>query len=87
MGFGTVACFGGQAERGVRLLASVETPMRQRGLDHSKLGPGFMIIGQALDRARAQLGPAAFEAAWAEGQQMTMEQALAFATENESEGS
>jgi hypothetical protein len=84
LGFGTVACFGGQAERGVRLLASAETPMRQRGLDPSKLGPGFMVIGQALDRARAQLGLAAFEATWAEGQQLTMEQALALATENDS---
>lgn len=87
LGFGTVACFGGQAERGARLLASVETPMRQRGMDPSKLGPGFMVIGQALETARAQLDPAAFEAAWAEGQRMTMEQALAFATENERAGS
>jgi non-specific serine/threonine protein kinase len=87
LGFGTVACFGGQAERGVRLLASVETPMRQGGMDPSKLGPGFMIIGQALERARAQLDPAAFEAAWAEGQRMTLEQALALATENASEAS
>jgi predicted ATPase/class 3 adenylate cyclase len=83
LGFGTVACFGGQAERGVRLLASAETPMRQRGLDPSKLGPGFMVIGQALERARAQLGPA-FELAWAEGQQMTLEQALALATDDDS---
>jgi hypothetical protein len=85
LGFGTVACFGGQAERGVRLLASAETPMHQRGLDHSKLGPGFMVIGQALERARVQLGPAAFERAWAAGQELTLEQALALATERESE--
>jgi hypothetical protein len=91
VGFGVVACFGGDTERGVRLVATGETLLRQRGLDLSNMpgggGPGFMVIGQALGRARAQLGPAAFEATWAEGQQMTMEQALAFATENESEGS
>jgi predicted ATPase/class 3 adenylate cyclase len=85
IGFGTVACFGGQAERGVRLLASAETPMRQRGMDHSKLGPGFMVIGQALDKAREQLGPAAFESAWTAGLGLTMEQALALAMERESE--
>jgi predicted ATPase/DNA-binding XRE family transcriptional regulator len=84
LGFGTVACFGGQAEQGVRLVAAGHTPLRQRGLDLSKVGPGFMIVGQALEKARARLSPAAFELAWAEGQQMTLEQGLALATENDS---
>ena len=51
----------------------------------------LMVIKQALETAletaRMQLDPATFEAAWAEGQQMTMEQAIALATENESEDS
>jgi len=46
-----------------------------------------MVFKQALEKAQAQLGPAAFQAAWAEGQQMTLEQALALATENEGEDS
>jgi hypothetical protein len=41
------------------------------------------VYKQALDSARSQLGPAAFQTAWAEGQQMTMEQALALATQDE----
>jgi hypothetical protein len=42
------------------------------------------VYWQNLDMARAQLDPATFETAWAEGQQMTVEQALALATEGES---
>ena len=40
---------------------------------------------RAIEKAQAQLGLEAFQAAWAEGQQMTMEQAITLATENESE--
>jgi hypothetical protein len=36
-----------------------------------------------LERAQAQLGLAAFEAAWAEGQQLTVDQAIALAMEDE----
>jgi hypothetical protein len=43
----------------------------------------YKTIRQALEKARSQLGPAAFEAAQAEGQQMSLEQALMLATENE----
>ncbi len=82
-----VACFGGEAERGVRLFAAGETILRQSGVDFSTIagraGPGFMVFPQALEKAQAQLGPAAFQATWAQGQQMTMEQALALATEDE----
>jgi non-specific serine/threonine protein kinase len=82
-----VACFGGEAERGVRMLAACQAAIRQRGLDLGaldRLGPSFMIIEQTLEKAQAQLGAAAFETAWAAGQQMTMEQALALATVDES---
>jgi predicted ATPase len=88
LGFGVVACFGGQAERGIRLFAAGTTPLRERGLDLSNLpgwgGPSFTIIEQTLEKAREQLGPAAFATAWAEGQQLTIEQAVALATEIES---
>jgi len=91
IGFGVVACFGGETEHGVRLIATGETLLRQHGLDLSNMpgggGPGLMIIGQSLEKAREQLGPADFESARADGEKMTLEQALAFATENESEGS
>ena len=88
-GFGMVALFRGQSERGVHLFAATLTFARQLGFNLLKGegGPGFMIFRQALDKAQAQLGPAAFQAAWAEGQQMTMEQAIALAIENESEDS
>jgi hypothetical protein len=39
-----------------------------------------------LDAARAQLDPATFAAAWAEGQAMSLEEAFALATETESDG-
>jgi hypothetical protein len=85
VGFGVVACFGGEAERGVRMLAAAEAHLRQRGLDLSNLpgasGPVVMMLGQARDKARAQLGPTAFELAWAAGQQLTSQQAISLATE------
>jgi hypothetical protein len=66
----------------------METYLRQRGLDLSNLpgalGPAFMILGQAQEKAQAQLGQSAFDLAWAEGQQLTPEQALAMATEDDS---
>jgi non-specific serine/threonine protein kinase len=88
LSFGLVACFSGEAERGVRLFAAGQTPLRQAGFDISTLGgggPSSMIFGQTLEKARAQLGAAAFETAWAEGERMTLVQALVLATEDESE--
>ncbi len=83
--FGFVAIFNGQSGRGVRLLAAGLTILRERGINlvEGGSGPFFMVFKQVLDKAQAQLGPEAFQAAWAEGQQMTLEQALALATENE----
>lgn len=88
LAFGFVASFGGQPGRGVRLLAAAEAFGRQRGVSINAWGgPLLMIYNQALEKARSRLDPATFEAAWAEGQQMTLEQALALATEIESEDS
>ncbi len=87
VGLGLVACFGGQPEQGVRVIVAGETLLRQRGIDFTKTpgrgGPGFGIFAQALERARARLGAAAFEMALAEGQHLTLEQALALAAEIE----
>ena len=86
--FGLVALFGGETGRGVRLLAAFEVLVGRHGLKMPEGSePTMMVLKKALAKAQAQLGPAAFEAAWAEGQQMTLEQALALATENEGEDS
>jgi predicted ATPase/class 3 adenylate cyclase len=89
MAFGLAASFGEEPGKGVRLLVAAEMLLRQRGvkLTGGEGGPFGMVYKQALEKAQAQLGLAAFQAAWAEGQQMTMEQALALATENEGEDS
>jgi len=87
--FGLAASFGGEPGKGVRLLAATDTMLRQRGMELTSAEgePSVKVIKQALEKAQTQLGPAAFQAAWAEGQQMTLEQALALATENEVEDS
>ncbi len=81
--FGLAASFGGEPQRGVRLLAASEEVLFH-GVKLPEEDPTIRVLRQALENAQAQLGPAAFEAAWAEGQQMTTEQALALATEEES---
>jgi len=83
--FGVAACFSGQPRRGARLLVAAVTMLRQRGITISDESErDVMVLRQALERAQ-QLDPAAFEAARAEGQQLTLEQALALATENASQ--
>jgi hypothetical protein len=73
----------------VRLFAAAVSLLRELGawLSSVEGDPITTAFRQALEKARAQIGPEAFEAAWAEGQQMTLEQALALATEIESEES
>jgi len=86
--FGFMLSISGQPKRAVRLLAAFESQARQRGMQLNKMGgPMQMAHNRFLEIARAQLDPATFEAALAEGQQMTLEQALALATESESEDS
>jgi predicted ATPase/DNA-binding XRE family transcriptional regulator len=82
-GFGLIASFSGQPRRGARLLAAAETFFLQRGIKIRETGMrDLLIVKQALERAQ-QLDPVVFEVVQAEGQQMTMEQALALATGNE----
>jgi predicted ATPase/DNA-binding SARP family transcriptional activator len=80
--FGILASFSGQPQRAVRLLAATDAFARQRGSKVS-FGKIFIVGDQALEMARAQLDPATFEAAWTEGQQMTEDQLVALATEDE----
>ena len=82
IGFGLVAIMGGQPQRGARLFAAADSLLAQHGIKVGTIGLADIIWKQTLEKAQAQLGPA-FQAAWAEGQQMTIEQALALATEEE----
>jgi len=87
LAFGLAANFSGEVAKSVHLVAASDMMLRQRGViffSGTAGDPVSMVYKQALEKAQAQLGPAAFEAAWAEGQQMTLEQALALATGNES---
>jgi predicted ATPase/class 3 adenylate cyclase len=87
--FGLTASFGGEPGKGVRLLVATDVLLRQHGIEFSSAEgePSIKVYKQALEKAQVQLGPEAFQAAWTEGQQMTLEQAIALATENESEAS
>ena len=81
--FGWAASFGEEPEKGVRLLAATQALLVQSGLRPSADEPTSMLMKRALERAQAQLDPAAFQAAQQEGRAMTMEQALALATEDD----
>jgi len=80
--FGLVASFGGQLGLGVRLISTAEALLRQHSIKLGTIGITDIILKQVLEKARAQLGDVAFQVAWDEGQQMTMEQALALAAES-----
>jgi predicted ATPase/class 3 adenylate cyclase len=86
LSIGCVACAGGPAEGGARLLAALEA-LARRVAGNRILGVGMgggaieHMYRQHVDVARTQLDPDTFAAAWAEGQRMTMEQAFALATE------
>jgi predicted ATPase/class 3 adenylate cyclase len=80
---GLVACFDKDPNVGVRLLAAGVTLFRQVGFDVSSDAgePSLRVFQFALDIAQARLGPAGFQAAWAEGQQLLPDQAAALAME------
>jgi len=84
---GLLHSYGGELLRGVRLLAAAETLLRNRGIDIRTEGMrDVMVMKEAVDKtlatARAQFDAAAVEAAWTEGQQLTVEQAVALATQD-----
>ena len=72
-----------QARRGTVLLAAADALAKARGF---RQGFRLFLRDQAefdhwLATAHAQLDDAAFAAAWAEGQAITLEQAIVLATE------
>jgi len=73
-GLGSVAALGGQLERAARLWGAAEA---QREAIGARPAPAARLTYErALATARAQLGEAAFSAAWAAGQAMPLEQAM-----------
>ena len=85
LSFGLAASVGGEWKRGVRLLAATQVLLAQLGFNPGQGDAVTMVVRQVLEKTQTQLGPEAFQSAWAEGQEMTMEQALALATEDEGE--
>ncbi|MCI0395956.1 MAG: tetratricopeptide repeat protein [Chloroflexi bacterium] len=74
---GFVAIALGEAERGARLLGCARAQWEAIG---ESLAPDVQReLDEYMPQARAQLGDATFHVAWAEGQAMTLEQAIAYA--------
>jgi hypothetical protein len=66
-----------QIERAVRLSGAVDALLQALGSVLEPLERG--LYDTAVNAARAQLDAATFDALWAEGQAMTLEQAVAYA--------
>ncbi len=67
----------GQVDRAARLLAAFEAWRYSIGV--STIGPYQIAYDRALAAAHAQLDDTAFNAVWAEGQAMTLDEAVAYA--------
>ena len=81
--FGLVASIGGEPGKGVRLLAAAQILLAQIGVNPGEGDAVMKVVRQTLEKNRAQLGSGAFQAAWTEGHNMTLDQALTLATEDE----
>ena len=83
-GFGCIAAAEGQTERAARLLGAAHTG---RVAVQVPLNPAEeqLDVIPAMTAARARLAAAAWEAAWAAGQTMTLEQAVAYALDEQGE--
>jgi serine/threonine protein kinase/tetratricopeptide (TPR) repeat protein len=84
MGFSFLANARGQPLRAVRVLAASDA-LRVAIGEHVDVGDR-LDYEHALASLRAQLGDAAFEAAWAEGEALTREQVVALALNEQAEG-
>jgi len=84
MGFSFLANARGQPLRAARLLAASDALRATIGI-HVDVGdrPDYE---HTLGDLRAQLGDAAFEAAWTEGQALSLEQAVALALNEQADG-
>ncbi|HMA38318.1 MAG TPA: tetratricopeptide repeat protein [Chloroflexia bacterium] len=77
-GLGEVAAGQGQPARAVRLLSAARAGLA--ALNQHLTPKDQAPLDQALALGRAALDPPAFAAAWAAGQALTLEQAIAYAT-------
>jgi hypothetical protein len=84
MGLAGVAAADGQALRAAKLLGAADTQIKA-GASYWDAAES-RYIQRAMSMAVAQLGEAAFDEAWAEGQAMTLEQAADYALEAEPSG-
>jgi len=73
-----------QPERAARLFAWAAAARKM--IDHPLWPVEQAEVDRNLSEARAQLGGATFEASWAEGRAMTMEQVIAYALETDLSG-
>jgi len=71
----------GEPEKAARLLGASAAVLAEMGIDHQP-SDQHEITKYTAD-VRAQLDEATFEAAWAEGQVMTLDAAVAYALEGE----
>jgi non-specific serine/threonine protein kinase len=73
---GIVTALDGQAERGARLLGAVEAQRARIGLRY-RVVENQVALDKALAASRAILGDLAFETAWAAGEELKLEDAVA----------
>jgi hypothetical protein len=81
VGLAGVAAAEGQPERAARLLGAAQALIENTD---AVIGPAERIeVERDLSAVRTQVGEATFTSAWAEGRAMTLEQAIAYALEDD----
>ena len=65
-----------EAERALRLAAAADATLSSLGVDLTAVAFWTALLERNHGRARAELGPAAADAAWAEGRALTFEEAV-----------
>jgi predicted ATPase/DNA-binding SARP family transcriptional activator len=78
-GFADIAVAQGKFERGVRLMAAVETQLASMGM--RLLPVDKMEYERNLDKLRTQLDEKTFMKSWAKGKTMSLDETIAFALE------
>jgi hypothetical protein len=78
-----VAQAGGELVRAARLLSATAAIRREHHTHGVAEGELFAEYDRRLPVVRAALDPAEFDRAWAEGEQMTLDQAVAYALADE----
>jgi DNA-binding NarL/FixJ family response regulator len=84
-GMAGVATLRGQPVRVAKLFGALEALREEIGLSRASLALALYDGEGYLTTARTELGEAAFEAAWSEGQAMTLEEAIEYALSKEEE--